>query len=451
MRALVHARLHWRRGELDAAEFRLEQAVADRPDSADRHAELALLRVAQERPAAAEAALREAFALEPDSAYARYVRSYLRLAPVRRLRIPFVGDRLLDVPAVRKALEDVREAVALEPDEPLHRVRLAEVLGILGEWPASLAAADEALVLDPQGIRCLAARGAALSALGRPGDAQDVFLVALSLEPESPELHAQLGWVLLDLEDDAGATNSFREALRLDPASDEAAAGALLCAKREWGPYRAVSVLQRRLGRAPTWIRLAVPAGVVVAMVAGVLVADGPGKGNTVAEALAVILILAFLFLGVASAAWEPFHDWRVRRHAASRTPHAEGDRLVRRRIAALVAGTLAVAAIAALLGTWDRRIFVAFVGAVPGAAAFGMGGRLDDPRLRRWALSYGAVAVFLGAMAALVLERRGWIPTGMAFGLAMGLPILPVAILRERDRRSLREARRESVRRTLK
>lgn len=447
MRALAHARLHWRRGELDAAEFRLEQAARDRPDTSFVHAELALLRVAQERPDAAEAALRQAFALDPGSAYARYVRSYLRLSLLGRASWSSPRDRLLRETALLKAMADVREAIALEPDEPLHRVRLSELLCFHRESAEAVVVAEEALSLNPRDVRALSALGSALVALGRLGEARRTFLDALSLEPESAELHARLGWTLVDLEEDQSANLSFREALRLDPALDEAAAGALLCAKRESAPYRWVSVLRRRFMRRSSAFRATVLLGVLLPWLVAVRLAGSGAKGPLKVLGLCLLLYLP----GLLACVWEPFHNWRVRRHGSARTPLAEGVRAGRRRAVFLVAGTIFLAGIAGLLGSWDRRVQLGFVGLIPGAVAFGLGWRLGDSRLRRAALAYGASAAVVGAAAGPFLDRHGWVPTGLAFGLSMALPILPAVVLKSRDRRSQREALRESVRRTLK
>lgn len=447
MRALAHARLHWRRGELDAAEFRLEQAARDQPETSSVHAELALLRVAQERPAAADVALREAFARDPESAYARYVRSYLRLALLGRAGWRSPGDRLLRETALLKAMSDVREAIALEPCEPLYRVRLSELLRFHRKPGAALEVAEKAVALDPRSIRALSALASALVALGRLDAGRRTFLDALSRDPESAELHAQLGWALVELEDDSAAARSFQEALRLDPSLDEAAAGALLCAKRESAVYRWVSVRLRRFMRRSSTFRASVLLGVFLPFFVAVRLAGSGAKGPLRILGLCLLLYLP----GLLACGWEPFHNWRVRRHASARTSLAEGVRAGRRRFVFLVAGTILLAGIAGLLGAWDRRVSLGFVGLVPGAVAFALGWRIGDSRLRRRALAYGASVAAAGAVAGPFLDRHGWAPTGLAFGLSMALPILPAVVLRNRDRRSQRESLRESVRRTLK
>ncbi len=344
-------------------------------------------------------------------------------------------------------MADVREAIALEPDEPLYRVRLSELLCFHREPPEALVVAEEALSLSPRDVRALSALGSALVVLGRLGEARRTFFDALSLEPESAELHARLGWTLVDLEEDQSANLSFREALRLDPALDEAAAGALLCAKRESAPYRWVSVLQRRFMRRSSAFRATVLLGFLLPWFVAVRLAGSGSKGPLKILGLCLLLYLP----GLLACVWEPFHNWRVRRHASARTPLAEGVRAGRRRIVFLVAGTIFLAGIAGLLGAWDRRVYLGFVGLIPGAVAFGLGWRIGDSRLRRWALVYGASVAAGGAVAGPFLDRHGWVPTGLAFGLSMALPILPAVVLKSRDRRSQREALRESVRRTLK
>lgn len=112
--------------------------------------------------------------------------------------------------------------------------------GLLQEASARVAGARMEQV--PSDIRAFVRRADALRRLGRPEDACAVLLAARRVDPQDPEVHAELGLTFACwLGDVAGALPHFDEALRHEPNHIEA--------RR----YRAIA--RRELGRLPDAIK----------------------------------------------------------------------------------------------------------------------------------------------------------------------------------------------------
>ena len=451
MRALLHARMLWGRGELDAAEVRLEQALAESPGNARVHAELALVRIGQCRKSAAVQALESSLALDPGDGYARFVRSHLRLMEAPVFQLPLFGSVLMGDIAVRHAIRDVREALELDPAEPLYLRRLSELRGLQHRWREALAAADEALTLDPGSVPALALRAQALRFLGCRQESRQVLADTLRLDPEASAVHARLGWLLVEAGEDRPAENFFLEALRLDASSAWAQEGYLLCAKRRWRFYRWFSDLGFRIESIPMGRRLACFGLALVGFFGLVGFSDHLAKSHPAMAPVPGLLFAALLVSVVAAGLMDPVYGWRARRLPAAQSTFAVQERTRRKWTVGLVLVAVGVGLLVGALNHLDRRLGVGLVGLVPGLASLVLSIGIRDRKLRWAARGYAVVAAMVGVPVALWLEINELQPQGMAFCIALAVPILPVSLLMQWDDRRRAEAERQVVRQGMK
>jgi len=192
----------------------------------------------------AVAALHQYISGEPDDAQA-----HVELA-LNRLEMP--GQRAL-------ALDDVRRAVALEPDNAFFQALHAQVLSQLDQHGAALPIADQSIAMDPENDYAWYVKAVALTGLSRWKEAEDALRQSLELDPDDvsasnllshvlrmqnrldeseretsrrlardPENAfslANAGWAALQRHKPAEAENLFRESLRIDPELDYAREG----------------------------------------------------------------------------------------------------------------------------------------------------------------------------------------------------------------------------------
>ena len=132
-----------------------------------------------------------------------------------------VGLRLGFVEAARSAL---LKAALHVPDDCQALLRLADRLCQAEQEEEGLALYDRALALDPRSIPALGNRGAALLALGRPGEALASLQKANSLQPDTPKVINLLVQAWRNSGNLDRATQCCAQALRLQPGSRNARA-----------------------------------------------------------------------------------------------------------------------------------------------------------------------------------------------------------------------------------
>lgn len=169
---------------------------------------------------------------------------------LNRIQIP--GQRAM-------AVDDIRRAIALDPDSGYLHALHSRILCKLDRDKESLDAAEHAIALDPENEFCWLAKGEALAGLSRWKDAETALEQSLALDPdneyasnmlaivlrrqnrleesdretmsrlsrdaEDPVSLANAGWSALQRGDTAGAEKFFTEALRIDPESEYAREG----------------------------------------------------------------------------------------------------------------------------------------------------------------------------------------------------------------------------------
>ncbi|MBN1261312.1 MAG: tetratricopeptide repeat protein [Anaerolineae bacterium] len=194
------------------AEAALRQALAMEPDHAHAHALLAYALYRQDTPEALSEAAREtraATGLDPEHAFAHYVLALVRLEQGH----------------IRDSLQAIHEALRLNPEHPGYYATLANIYIHQKAWRKARSAAETGLRYDPEHVPCLNLRAMALVNLGRAAEAGQTLASALNQDPENPLTHANQGWACLHRGDSQAALSHFREALRLNPLSGWARAG----------------------------------------------------------------------------------------------------------------------------------------------------------------------------------------------------------------------------------
>ena len=92
----------------------------------------------------------------------------------------------------RAALDLLREAEALAPEDAAVKMQLALAFRALGDFPAALEAIDAALVIDPYLLLALLSKGWLLEKLGRAREAAAVYRNALKITPPDERLSPAL-------------------------------------------------------------------------------------------------------------------------------------------------------------------------------------------------------------------------------------------------------------------
>jgi tetratricopeptide (TPR) repeat protein len=194
-----------RSGRLGEAERLYRALIAASPRDADAHAALGFLAVRGRRPDLARKFLEKACELDP-TITARVERWAEDLARARRWP---------------EAAEAWRRAVALRPSSAAALIGLAEALVQLGREEA-VAAAEDALALQPADLRMLLRAAGVLTEAGRLERAAELAERAQSEAPTDPGPALRLGHVRRDQGRIVEAAKLYRHALELDSDSAEA-------------------------------------------------------------------------------------------------------------------------------------------------------------------------------------------------------------------------------------
>ena len=168
-------------GRLDEAWDAIGKTLSRNPNHAGALALRSVIAVTVSDRASALADARRAVELDPRSAPARIALSYALQAD-------------LQPEAARETLE---EAVAIHPEDPLLRSRLAEILLVLGYRADAETRAREAAELAPDMGEAQTILGLAALVRQDPGEAQQVLERAVVLDPSDPLPRLGLGLALI--------------------------------------------------------------------------------------------------------------------------------------------------------------------------------------------------------------------------------------------------------------
>lgn len=195
--------------QFEAAIGPLQKVLADQPDFAYGHFQLAYVYTALKKPKEAQAEYERAAALDPKMSAA-----YVNL-----------GMLLLENHEDAAAVAPLRKAVELLPSESRPRYLLAVALDRSGDRAGAAQAFEALLDLDPNDIHALEYLGWMNLRSGKPEEAEVQFRRVVAVQPKGAEGLRGLA-ESLDAEKKPGAATAYREYLEVKP--DDARAHARL-------------------------------------------------------------------------------------------------------------------------------------------------------------------------------------------------------------------------------
>jgi transglutaminase-like putative cysteine protease len=116
-----------------------------------------------------------------------------------------------------EAAQELKAAIAARFDDGEARAELTANLLDRGDVDAALKLIGDAVSLDPASLRPRLRAAEVLSQNGRKSDADAAFAQAVTLSPDDPDVHEQLGRHRLRSADDSGALAAFARSLSLRP------------------------------------------------------------------------------------------------------------------------------------------------------------------------------------------------------------------------------------------
>ncbi len=213
----------------------LQKFIAEKPEVAYAHFQLAYAYTALKRPDEAQAEYEKCVALDPKM-------------PEAELNL---GILLLEKDPAQAAAP-LRKAVDLLPSQSRPRYLLGMALERSGELQGAADAFEGASRLDAKNLETLIELGRLYLKMKRPADAEKKFQVALGLEPKSPEALQGLA-LSLDAGKKPGAVDAYRNYLAEQP-QDSVARARLVHLLVEQQQYDAAlaELDQSGAGQAPT-------------------------------------------------------------------------------------------------------------------------------------------------------------------------------------------------------
>src|SRR5713101_5097710 len=195
------------KNSFEAAIAPLQKVIADQPEFAYGHFQLAYVYTALKRTKEARAEYERTIALDPKMSEA-----YLNL-----------GMLLLDNREDAAAVAPLRKAVDLLPAQSRPRYLLAVALDRSGDQAGAAESFQALLHLDPNDITAIDYLGWAALRQGRSDDAEKRFRRALEVQPEETEARRGLAQSL-DAQKKPEAAGAYRDYLELMPNDSEARA-----------------------------------------------------------------------------------------------------------------------------------------------------------------------------------------------------------------------------------
>ena len=193
------------KSNFEAAIAPLQRVIADQPEFAYAHFQLAYVYTALKNIAEARAEYSRTIALDPKMSEA-----YLNL-----------GMLLLDAQENAAAVPPLRKAVELLPAQSRPRYLLAVALDRSGDATGAAESFEALLHLDPNDITAIAYLGWAAIRQGKPDDAEKRFRRALEVQPNAPEARRGLAQSL-DAQKKPEAAGAYHSYLELMPNDSEA-------------------------------------------------------------------------------------------------------------------------------------------------------------------------------------------------------------------------------------
>lgn len=204
--------VHGQRGEYSQAEAACREGLRLSPEHAGLYNDLGLALIHLERFEDGVEAFRRAVKYSEDGAPLALARSNL-------------GWALLRSGKTDEAIEELNEALRLQPDHALSHQRLAQALWAKGLREEAIAEYRKAARLSPNSPGARSALGQALHRLGSLPEAIEELRAAVALSPQLAEAHYHLGLALRDAGQTEAAIGELRQAVALSPGYAEAHCG----------------------------------------------------------------------------------------------------------------------------------------------------------------------------------------------------------------------------------
>src|SRR5438309_5638233 len=195
------------KSNFESAVAPLQKVIADQPEFAYAHFQLAYVYTALKRTDEARAEYARTIAIDPKMSEA-----YLNL-----------GTLLLDKNDNAAAVAPLRKAVDLLPAQSHPRYLLAVALDRSGDHAGAAEAFEALLHLDPNDVTAINYLGWVALRNGKPADAEARFRRAVEIQPKEPEGRKGLA-ESLDARKKPEAAGAYREYLELMPNDSEARA-----------------------------------------------------------------------------------------------------------------------------------------------------------------------------------------------------------------------------------
>ena len=227
----------------------LQKVIADQPEFAYAHFQLAYVYTALKRTDEARAEYARTIAIDP-----KMPEAYLNL-----------GMLLLDKQENATALAPLRKAVDLLPAQSHPRYLLAVALDRSGDHAGAAEAFEALLHLDPNDVTAINYLGWAALRNGKPAEAEARFRRAVEIQPKEPEGRKGLA-ESLDAQKKPEAAAAYREYLELVPNDSEARARLVHLLLEQNQSDEALAELDRvDAGKQPTLESLKLRADVQIA------------------------------------------------------------------------------------------------------------------------------------------------------------------------------------------
>jgi Flp pilus assembly protein TadD len=185
----------------------LQKVIADQPEFAYAHFQLAYVYTALKRTDEARAEYERTITIDPKMSEA-----FLNL-----------GVLLLDKQEDAAAVAPLRKAVELLPAQSRPRYLLAVALDRSGDRAGAAESFEALLHLDPNDVTAIDYLGWGALRKGKPEEAEARFRRALEVQPKEPEAHRGLAQSL-DAQKKPEAAGAYRDYLELKPDDSEARA-----------------------------------------------------------------------------------------------------------------------------------------------------------------------------------------------------------------------------------
>jgi len=233
------------KNNFEAAVPPLQKFVAEKPDVAFAHFQLAYAYTALKRVDDAQTEYEKCITLDPKMAEA-----YLNLGILLLQKDP------------SQAVPPLRKAVELMPSQSRPRNLLGTAQERSGDWKGAAESFEGASRLDPKDIDSLIQLGGVYLKTNRPGDAEKKFRAALEIAPNSREALQGLAFSL-DAQKKPEALDAYRTYVAVVP-QDQTVRTRMLHLMVEQGQYDAAIAELEKAGPSPSVDQLKVRADIEI-------------------------------------------------------------------------------------------------------------------------------------------------------------------------------------------